>query len=83
MVLLGQLLDTINDNELLILRSSHERSLVYIEEKRASEARTLLTKEARQCVVSDIYSDLSERDKRDSVTVIYIKPNGYLILAPK
>ena len=83
MMYLGQLLDVINDNELLLIRSSHERSIVFIDEERASSAKTLLTKEARQCIVSDVYSDLSERNKSDSVTVIYIKSNGRLILTPE
>ena len=80
MLLFGQLLDVINDNELLIVRSSHERSIVFIDELRASEARTLLTKDSRTCVVSDFYSDISERDSKESVSVIYIKPNGKFIL---
>lgn len=79
MILLGQLLDVINENELLTIRSSHERSLVFIDEVKAQEAKTLLTKDSRKCVVSDFYSDISDRSQHDTVSVIYIKPNGYLI----
>ena len=81
MMYLGQLLDVINDNERLILRSSHERSLVYIDEQLASEAKRALTKNARQCIVSDMYSDISERNTSETVTVVYIKPNGVAIIS--
>ena len=80
MMYLGQLLDVINDNERVILRSSHERSLVYIDEQLVSEAKRVLTKNARQCIVSDMYSDISERNSSETVTVVYIKPNGVAII---
>lgn len=76
MMYLGQLLDVLNDNERLILRSSHERSEAFIDDVRVSEAKRTLHKNARQCVVSDMYSDTSERDSKETVTVVYIKPNG-------
>ena len=80
MMYLGQLVDVLNDNERLILRSSHERSLVFIDEKRVSEAKRTLHKNAHQCIVSDMYSDFSEADRRETVTVVYIKPNGGAII---
>ena len=80
MICLGQLLDVLDDNERITLRSSHERPLVYLEDIPKTEAKSLLTKEARQCAVSHVYSDNSERCSRETVTVIYIKPNGYFIL---
>ena len=79
MMYLGQLIDVLNNNERITLRSCHERSLVYIDEELLTQAKLLLTKEARQCIVSDIYSDISDRDHSETVTVIYIKPNGYFI----
>lgn len=79
MMYLGQLLDVLDDNERVIIRSSKERSLTYVDDIPLSDARTRLSKDARKCLVSNIYSDNSEKVSRETVTVIYIRPNGYLI----
>ena len=79
MMYLGQLLDVLDDNERIIIRSSKERCLTYIDDIPLSDAKTRLTKDARKCSVSNIYSDNSERVSRETVTVIYIRPNGYLV----
>lgn len=79
MLLLGQLLDVLDDNERVIIRSSTERSLTFIEEALLSQAKPRLTRDARKCSVACIYSDNSEHTKGETVTVIYIRPNGYLV----
>lgn len=79
MLLLGQLLDVLDDNERVIIRSSKERSLTYIDDIPLSDVKTRLTKDARKCSISNIYSDNSEKLSRETVTVIYIRPNGYLL----
>lgn len=79
MLLLGQLLDALDDNERVIIRSGAERSITFIEEVLLSQAKPRLTKDARKCSVACIYSDNSERTKGETVTVIYIRPNGYLV----
>lgn len=79
MMYLGQLLDTINNNELLIIRSSNERAITLVDEMPAHELKRIITKEGRQRAVGDIYSDISERNKSVSVTVIYVRNNGYLL----
>lgn len=80
MLLLGQLIDVLDDNERVIIRSAHERSLTYIDDIRLSEAKTLLTKDSRTLPVNCIFSDTSERYKGETVTIIYVKSNGLLIL---
>lgn len=79
MLLLGQLLDVLDDNERVIIRSSSERSLTFIEEALLSQVKPRLTRDARKCSVACIYSDNSEHTKGETVTVIYIRPNGYLV----
>ncbi len=79
MLLLGQLLDVLEDNERVIIRSSTERSLTFIEEALLSQAKLRLTRDARKCSVACIYSDNSEHTKGETVTVIYIRPNGYFV----
>ena len=79
MLLLGQLLDVLDDNERVIIRSSTERSLTFIEEALLSQAKPRLTCDARKCSVACIYSDNSEHTKGETVTVIYIRPNGYFV----
>lgn len=79
MLLLGQLLDVLDDNERVIIRSSNERSLTFIDDIPLSDAKTRLTRDSRKCSVSNIYSDNSERVSRETVTVIYIRPNGCLV----
>lgn len=79
MLLLGQLLDVLDDNERVIIRSSTERSLTFIEEVLLSQAKPRLTRDARKCSVACIYSDNSEHAKGETVTVIYIRPNGCFV----
>ena len=79
MMYLGQLLDVLDDNERVTVRSSNERSITFLDDIPLSDAKTRLTKDARKCSVSNIYSDNSERVSRETVTVIYIRPNGYLV----
>lgn len=79
MLLLGQLLDVLDDNERVIIRSGTERSLTFIEEAPLSQAKPRLTRDARKCSVACIYSDNSEHTKGETVTVIYIRPNGYFV----
>lgn len=79
MLLLGQLLDVLDDNERVIIRSSKERSLTYVDDIPLSDVKTRLTKDARKCSVSNIYSDNSEKVSHETVTVIYIRPNGCLL----
>lgn len=78
MMYLGQLLDVLDDNERLTIRSAVERTITYIDDSTFLEAKAQLTKEARQCSVAQIYSDKSDNG-RDTLTVVYIRPNGYLI----
>jgi len=78
MMYLGQLLDVLDDNERVTIRSSVERTITYIDELKLSEVKTKLTKEARQCSVAQIYSDMSDNG-RDTATVVYIRPNGQFI----
>lgn len=78
MMYLGQLLDVLDDNELVTICSSVERTITYIDELKLSEVKTKLTKEARQCSVAQIYSDMSDNGY-DTVTVVYIRPNGQFI----
>lgn len=79
MIYLGQLLDVLDDNERVTIRSSSERTLTYLDDITLSDAKARLTKDARKCSVSNIYSDNSERVSRETVTVIYIRPNGCLV----
>ena len=79
MLLLGQLLDVLDDNERVIIRSSNERSLTYLEEALLIQTKPRLTRDARKCSVASIYSDNSEHAKGETVTIIYIRPNGYLV----
>ena len=79
MLLLGQLLDVLDDNERIIIRSSTERSIAFIEEALLSQVKPRLTRDSRKCSVACIYSDNSERAKGETVTVIYIRPNGCFV----
>lgn len=79
MLLLGQLLDVLDDNERVIIRSSTERSTTFIEEALLSQTKPRLTRDSRKCSVACIYSDNSEHVKGETVTVIYIRPNGCFV----
>ena len=78
MLLLGQLLDVLDNNEVVTLKG---RNIIFIEELKLSEAKQLLTKEARTLVVEQLYSDTIQKERtiEGSQTVIYIKPNGLFI----
>lgn len=79
MILIGQLLDVINDNEIVIVRASNQKAITLIDEMRVEELKRIITKEGRKRIVTDVYSDISEHNKSDSVTIIYVTNNGYLL----
>lgn len=83
MLLLGQLLDVLPDNELVTLRSAGHSPIIYFEEKELKEIKEELTKDARKAEVADLFSDIQYdsygRHAANSFTTIVIKPNGYFI----
>ena len=79
MMYLGQLLDVLDDNERLTIRSSVERTITYIDELKLADAKAELTKAARQCSIAQIYSDMSDY-RRETVMVVYIRPNGCSVI---
>lgn len=83
MLLLGQLLDVLPDNELVTLRSVGYFPIIYFEEKEVQEIKEELTKDARKAEVEDIFSDIIYdtygRHAANSFITLVIKPNGYFI----
>lgn len=79
MMYLGQLLDVLDENERITIRSATERTITYIEDSAFLDAKEKLTKAARQCSIAQIYSDKSDNG-HDTLTVVYIRPNGQFIL---
>ena len=83
MMYLGQLLDVLPDNELVTLRSAGHTPVVYFEESTIGFIKKGLTKEARQCSIAYMYSDVQTdsygRATGNSYQVIEIRPNGHFI----
>ena len=83
MMYLGQLLDVLPDNELITLRSAGHTPVIYFEESTNGFIKKGITKEARQCSVAYLYSDVQTdaygRPTGNSYLVIEVRPNGQFI----
>lgn len=83
MMYLGQLLDVLSDNELVTLRSAGHTPVIFFEESTIDSIKKSLTKEARQCAVAFMYSDVQTdvygHATGNSYQVIEIRPNGQFI----